>query len=243
MNYTTLFNTIKSYCENDFAASAYTASNNTTPVVVPSNEQINTFIKQAEQRIYNAGNAPVIRANEYGQLSVDNKYLNLPFDFLYVYSLAVLTDVGSGLDSPQEFLLNKDVSFLRQAYPDPTETGLPQYYAIFGTVSGSNELPPNKQLSLMVAPTPDQAYTVELHYMRYPDSIVDAGSSWLGDNFDSVLLYGALLEAITFMKGETDLIALYDKRYTEAMDLYKQLVDGKERRDAYRSGMPRIPVM
>lgn len=243
MNYTTLFNTIKSYCENDFAQSAYLASNNSSAVVIPSSEQVNTFIRQAEQRIYNSGNAPVVRANDYGQLSVNNKYLNLPFDFLYVYSLAVLTDVASGLNSPQEFLLNKDVSFLRQSYPDPTTTGVPKYYAIFGTVAGSNELIPNKQISLMVAPTPDQAYTVELHYMRYPDSIVDAGSSWLGDNFDSVLLYGCLLEAITFMKGETDLITLYDKRYMEAMMLYKQLVDGKERQDAYRSGMPKVPVV
>ena len=241
MNYTELFNTIKSYCENDFAASAFTASNGTA-TTVPSKEQVDTFIRQAEQRIYNSGGAPVARANQYGQLVTGIKYLDLPFDFLDVFSLAVLTDVDAGLDSAQEFLLNKDVSFVRASYPDPTVTGLPRYYAIFGAVTGQNELSPNKQLALIVAPTPDEDYRVELHYMRYPDSIVDVGSSWLGDNFDSVLLYGSLLEAITFMKGEADMVGLYDKRYAEALMLYKQLVDGKQRRDAYRSGMPRVPV-
>lgn len=242
MNYTELFNTIKSYCENDFAASAFTATNDVNQVVVPSSEQINTFIRQAEQRIYNSGGAPVARANQYGQLVTGIKYLDLPSDFLDVFSLAVLTDVNAGLDSPQEFLLNKDVSFIRASYPDPAATGLPRYYAIFGAVTGYNQLTPNKELSLIIAPTPDEDYRVELHYMRYPDSIVDVGSSWLGDNFDSVLLYGSLLEAITFMKGEADMVGLYDKRYAEALMLYRQLVDGKQRRDAYRSGLPRVPV-
>lgn len=242
MNYTELFNTIKSYCENDFAASAFTSTNDTTQVVIPSSEQVDTFIRQAEQRIYNTGTVPVSRANQYGQLVTDIKYLDLPPDFLDVFSLAVLTDTTAGLDSPQEFLLNKDVSFIRASYPDPTVTGLPKYYAIFGAVTGYNQLSPNKELSLIVAPTPDEDYRVELHYMRYPDSIVDVGSSWLGDNFDSVLLYGALLEAITFMKGEADMVGLYDKRYSEALMLYKQLVDGKQRRDAYRSGLPRVPA-
>jgi hypothetical protein len=242
MNYTELFNTIKSYCENDFAASAFTATNDTTQVVIPSSEQVDTFIRQAEQRIYNTGTVPVSRANQYGQLVTDIKYLDLPPNFLDVFSLAVLTDTTAGLDSPQEFLLNKDVSFIRASYPDPTVTGLPRYYAIFGAVTGYNQLSPNKELSLIVAPTPDEDYRVELHYMRYPDSIVDVGSSWLGDNFDSVLLYGALLEAITFMKGEADMVGLYDKRYSEALMLYKQLVDGKQRRDAYRSGLPRVPA-
>lgn len=242
MNYTQLFNTIKSYCENDFAASAFTASNDTTTVVIPSSEQINTFIKQAEQRLYNSVQPPAQRKNVRGACTVSNKYVNLPLDFLSVFSLAVYTNINSGINSPQEFLLNKDVSFLRQAYPNPTYTGVPKYYALFGPNTGVNVDNTYNQMTLIVAPTPDQNYLVELHYFHYPESIVDAGESWLGDNFDSVLLYGALLEAITFMKGEQDLIALYNQRYSEALMLYKQLGDGRERQDAYRSGQARVPV-
>jgi hypothetical protein len=242
MNYTELFNTIKSYCENDFAESTFT--NPTGGVtVVASSEQVNLFIRQAEQRIYNTVQPPVLRKNLYGSLSAGEKYLNLPDDFLAVYSLAVLTDPTAGvLDSPQEFLLNKDVSFVRQAYPTPTDTGLPKYYALFGMTVGDNVPTPYKQYSLIVGPTPDLAYSVELHYYHYPQSIVDVGTSWLGDNFDSVLLYGALLEAIVFMKGETDIATMYKARYDDAMGLYKQMGDGKERQDAYRSGQVRVPV-
>jgi hypothetical protein len=155
----------------------------------------------------------------------------------------VLTDpTVDVLESPQEFLLNKDVSFIRQAYPTPTDTGLPKYYALFGMTVGDNVPTPYKQYSLIVGPMPDVAYKVELHYYHYPQSIVDVGTSWLGDNFDSVLLYGALLEAIVFMKGETDIASMYIMRYEEAMALYKQMGDGKERQDAYRSGQVRVPV-
>lgn len=242
MNYTQLFDTIKSYCENDFAPTAFTATDNTSAVVIPSSEQINVFIRQAEQRLYNAVQPPSQRKNVRGSFTINNKYLNLPLDFLAVFSLAVYTDTDAGDNSPQEFLLNKDVSFLRQAYPNPTSTGLPQYYALFGPNTGVNVDNRYNQLTLMVAPTPDQNYQVELHYFHYPESIVDAGESWLGDNFDSVLLYGSLLEAITFMKGEQDLVALYTQRYMEALTLYKQLGDGREKQDAYRSGQARVPV-
>jgi hypothetical protein len=241
MNYTELFNTIKSYCENDFAASSFTASGGGA-VVVPSTEQVNTFIKQAEQRIYNSGSPPILKHNVYGDLSQGNKYLNLPSDFLAAYSLAVLTDVAAGEDSPQEFLLNKDVSFIRQAYPDPTYEGVPLYYALFGPNVGPNVPLPTTAYTMIVAPTPDENYRVELHYFRYPESIVTAGTSWLGNNFDTVLLYGALMEAIVFMKGEQDLTTFYKTRYDEALMLYRQLTDGKERQDSYRSGQPRVPT-
>ena len=241
MNYTELFNTIKSYCENDFAASSFTASSGGA-VVVPSTEQVNTFIKQAEQRIYNSGGPPILRHNVYGELSQGNKYLNLPEDFLAVFSLAVLTDTTAGEDSPQEFLLNKDVSFLRQSYPDPSYQGVPLYYALFGPNTGPNVPLPNTAYTLIVSPTPDTNYQVELHYFRYPESIVTAGTSWLSNNFDTVLLYGALMEAIVFMKGEQDLVTFYKARYDEALMMYKQLTDGKERQDSYRSGQLRMPA-
>ena len=241
MNYTELFNTIKSYCENDFAASSFTASNGTA-TVVPSTEQVNVFIKQAEQRIYNSGSPPILRHNVYGELSQGNKYLNLPEDFLAVYSLAVLTDVTAGEDSPQEFLLNKDVSFLRQAYPDPSYQGVPLYYALFGPNSGPNVPLPNTTYTLIVSPAPDVNYQVELHYFRYPETIVTTGTSWLGNNFDTVLLYGALMEAIVFMKGEQDMVNLYQQMYMQSMTLLKQLSDGKLRQDTYRSGQVKVKV-
>lgn len=242
MNYTELFTTVKSYCENDFATSAFTNAAGTGTTVVTSTEQVNMFIKQAEQRIYNTVQPPALRRNMYGQFTVGNKYLNLPHDFLAVYSLSVLTDTTAGLDSPQVFLLNKDVSFIREAFPDPRDTGVPAYYTLFGPNAGQNVPLPYTEFTLSVGPTPDANYRVELHYFYYPETIVTAGTSWLGDNFDSVLLYGALLEAITYMKGEADIIALYKGRYDEAMALYKQLGDGKERQDAYRSGQTRVVV-
>lgn len=242
MNYTELFNTIKSYCENDFAASAFTGTNDTSVVVIPSSEQVNTFIKQAEQRIYNTVQPPALRRNMYGQFTESNKYLNLPEDFLSVYSIAVLTTPADGRDSAQAFLLNKDVNFIRESYPSPLATGMPEYYALFGNNVGWNVPKPFNEYTLIVGPTPDQAYEVELHYFHYPESIVTANTSWLGDNFDSVLLYGSLVEAVTYMKGETDMVQLYQTKYVEAMMLYKQLGDGKERQDAYRSGQVRVPV-
>ncbi len=237
MNYATLFETIKGYVENDFPNTQYTDSSGTL-VNYTSKEQIDTFIQQAEQRIYNSVQFPSIRKNVTGVTYATNPYLSSPVDFLAVYSLAVIDDNGN-----YEYLLNKDVNFLRAAYPNPNTTGIPKYYALFGPTT-TNATPPaiTNELSFMLAPTPDNSYSVELHYYYYPESIVTAGTTWLGDNFDSALLYGALIEAYTYMKGEADVIAGYNKRYEEAMILAKRLGDGMERRDAYRSGQVRMSV-
>ena len=198
--------------------------------------QINTFITQAEQRIYNSVQFPSLRKNVTGFTSTNNKYLACPSDFLSVFSLAVIAADGS-----YEYLLNKDVNFIRQAYPQPTDTAIPKYYALFGptTTSGGTPVITN-ELSFLLGPTPDTSYGVELHYYYYPASIVTASTTWLGDNFDTVLLYGSLVEAYTFMKGETDMMALYDGKYKEALMLAKRLGDGLERSDAYRSGQARV---
>lgn len=208
MNYSELVAAVEDYTENSFATA-----------------DMNTFIEQAEQRIYNAVQLPALRKNVTGNTTASNKYLTCPSDWLATYSLAVIDGDGN-----YEYLLNKDVNFIRQAYPAPTDTGLPQYYAQFD------------QNTFILGPTPDAVYTMELHYFYYPESIVTAGTSWLGDNFDSALLYGTLLEAYTYMKGESDVMAAYKQRYDEAMQLLKQLGDGKNRRDAYRSGQVRYPV-
>lgn len=201
---------------------------------------IPVFVEQAELRIYNTVQFPSLRKNMTGTLTAGNKYLSAPGDFLAVYSLAVVDATGA-----YEFLLNKDVNFIRQAYPTPTSTGLPKYYALFGPTT-TNNTPPviTNELSFIMGPTPDAAYTVELHFYYYPESITTAasGQTWLGDNFDSVLLYGALVEAITFMKGEADMVQLYNTKYTEALALAKRLGDGMERTDAYRTGQYRQAV-
>ena len=191
---------------------------------------IPVFVKQAEQRIYNTVQFPSLRKNVTGNVTPNNKYLSCPIDFLSVYSMAVVDTTGA-----YEYLLNKDVNFIRQAYPTPTDTGMPKYYALFGpTFSASTEL------SFILGPTPNINYQVELHYFFYPESIVTANTTWLGDNFDTVLLYGSLVEAYTFMKGETDMMALYDGKYKEALMQARRLGDGLERSDAYRSGQTRI---
>jgi len=202
---------------------------------------IPVFVQQAEQRIYNSVQFPSLRKNVTGSVSASNKYLSCPNDFLSVYSLAVITGVtGGNLNTGSyEYLLNKDVNFIRQAYPSPNDTGTPKYYALFGpTVSGAVI---SDELSFILGPTPAAAYAVELHYYYYPESITVAadGQTWLGDNFDTVLLYGSLVEAYTFMKGEADLMAVYDTKYKEALALAKRLGDGLERSDAYRSGQYR----
>jgi hypothetical protein len=204
---------------------------------------IPVFVKQAEQRIYNTVQFPSLRKNVTGSTSTNNKYLACPGDFLAAYSMAVVTGVTGGNinTGSYEYLLNKDVNFIRQAYPTPNDTGVPKYYALFGpTVSGTTI---SDELSFILGPTPDGVYYVELHYYYYPESIVTASTSWLGDNFDSVLLYGSLVEAYTFLKGEADLMALYDGKYKEALMLAKRLGDGLERRDAYRSGQYRTPPL
>ena len=218
MNYTELVTAVSDYTENTFPTA-----------------DMNIFIKQAEQRIYNSVQFPSIRKNVTGATSTNIKYLACPSDFLAVYSLAVIDGTGS-----YEYLLNKDVNFIRQAYPSPTDTSIPKYYALFGPTVVSNVI--TNELSFILGPTPDAAYNMELHYYYYPESIVSAVNTWLGDNFDSVLLYGTLVEAITYMKGEADMIALYNTKYGEALALAKRLGDGMERQDAYRSGQFRQAV-
>jgi hypothetical protein len=206
---------------------------------------MDTFIRQAEQRIYNTVQFPSLRKNVTGSTTISNKYLSCPEDFLAPYSLAVIDNITGAY----EYLLNKDVNFIRQAYPVPTDTGFPRYYALFGPTTTT--VPPSptpvltNELSFILGPTPDNSYSVELHYYFYPESIVDSatGQTWLGDNFDSVLLYGTIVEAYTYMKGEADMMALYDAKYKEALILAKRLGDGMERQDAYRSGQFRQPVM
>jgi len=230
MNYAELVTSIQTYTENQFP-DTYLADG----TAVTSTQQINRFIEQAEQRIYNTIQFPSLRANKTGITSANNKYLACPADFLSVYSIAVIENYNTATEN-YTYLLNKDVNFIREAYPNSKVTGLPKHYALFGpSYSNSNEL------TFILGPTPDASYTVELHYYYYPDSIVTSstGQTWLGDNFDTVLLYGCLVEAYTFMKGEADIIAGYDMKYKEALAQAKRLGDGLERSDAYRNGQYR----
>ena len=306
MNYAELIDAIQSYTENTFSQS-----------------QLATFVQQAEQRIFNSVQFPSLRKNMTGTTVSGNKYLSSPSDFLSAHSLAVIDGSGN-----YEYLLNKDVNFIRQAYPNPSSTGIPKYYALFGPTTTPGASPTiTNELSFILGPTPDAAYTVELHFYYYPNSIVQGGiaslgsvvagsgytngtyydvplvggngggatativvsggavtsasisssgagyrtgdsltvgttigatgsgfsvpvgtltnnngTSWLGDNFDSVLLYGSLVEAYTFMKGEPDLLQLYNTKFNEGIQLAKRLGDGLERQDAYRSGQVRVPV-
>jgi hypothetical protein len=217
MNYTELSARIQAYAENDFPASA----GNLT-----SAQQIATFVQQAEERIYNSVQIPALRKNVTGTCTTGNTYLACPSDFLSVYSMAVIQADGS-----YEYLLNKDVNFIRAAYSTPTDTGTPKYYALFGPRSANPT-----ELSFILGPTPSANLGVELHYFFYPESIVTAGTSWLGDNYDPVLLYGALREAYIYMRGEADMIANIDAKYNEALAQLKRLGDGLERNDAYRAG-------
>lgn len=220
MNYTELKAAIEDYTENTF-----------------TEFELATFVKQAEQRIYNTVQLANLRKNVIGMFSAGNKYLSAPADFLSVYSIAVIDNNGD-----YHFLKNVDVNYIRQVYPSASLTALPKYYAIFGPVTNLQT-----ELSLIVGPTPDDGYEVELHYYYYPTSMADTvnnplGTTWLGDNFDSVLLYGSLVEAYTFMKGEQDLMAVYDGKYKEALMLLKNLGDGKQRGDAYVDGQVKVKV-
>lgn len=229
MNYTELSLTIKGYCENTFPD---TISTFTTA------DQIATFVRNAEERIYNSIQFPSLRKNVTGVLTTSNKYLSAPSDFLAVYSMAVID-----ADGVYYFLLNKDVNFIREVFPNPANTGQPTHYALFGpTTTNTDPAVITNELSFLLGPTPDLGYDVELHYYYYPESIVTATTTWLGDNFDTVLLYGAMLEAAAFMKSDKDVMENYVSRYNEALALAKRLGDGMERQDAYRSGQARIPV-
>ena len=222
MNYTALSNAIQAYTENteaDFVAN------------------IPVFVTQSEQRIYNSVQFPSIRKNMTSTIAVNTKYLDCPDDFLAVYSMAVIDANGE-----YEYLLNKDVNFIRQAYPQPTDKGTPKYYALFGPTVLTSVI--YDELSFIIGPTADANYGVELHYYYYPESITTAadGRTWLGDNFDTVLLYASLVEAYTYMKGEADMMQLYNGKFMEALALAKRLGDGMERQDAYRSGQFRQKV-
>tara|TARA_R110002051_G_scaffold19424_2_gene54202 strand:- start:158 stop:787 length:630 start_codon:yes stop_codon:yes gene_type:complete len=208
MNYTELKAHIQDICEMTFTDS-----------------QLAMFTDQAEQKIYNTVQLPALRRNVTGALTSGNKYLSTPSDFLYTYSLAVLDS-----DSVYTFLLNKDVNFIREAYPNPATTGVPAHYALFSDTA------------IILGPTPNSGYSMELHYGYYPESIVTASTTWLGNEFDSALLNGALIEAIRFMKGEADIIANYEKLYLHSIGLLKNLGDGKLREDTYRSGQHRQAV-
>ena len=216
MNYADLVSAVASYTEN----------------TVPTAD-MNTFIQQAETRIYNTVQFPSLRKNVTGTTTASNKYLACPTDFLAPYSMAAVNPTTGAYT----YMLNKDVNFIREAYPTPTSTGTPKYYALFGPATGAPA-----ELSFILGPTPDATYSVELHYFFYPESIVTAGTTWLGDNFSPVLLYGALVEAYTYMKGEQDMLQLYNTKYMEAISMAKRLGDGMERQDAYRSGQFRQQV-
>jgi len=232
MNYAELFQQVQTYTENIFPDTFVELSGGNTSTVNVTT-QINTFIEQAEERIYNTVQIPSLRKNVTGTATTGNPYLSCPDNYLSTFSMAVIKADGS-----YEYLLNKDVNYIRQAYPSPTATGLPRYYALFGSqYSNLNEL------AFIMGPTPDANYSVELHYFYYPESIVTAGTSWLGDNYSPVLLYGTLVEAYTYMKGEQDMIAMYNSKYTEAMAQLKRLGDGLERGDAYRDGQARVKVL
>jgi hypothetical protein len=210
MNYTQLSQTIQDYAETNEALFVANIPN---------------FVQFAEERIYNAVQIPAIRKNQIGNFTAGDHYLALPDDYLASFSLAVIDADGN-----YEYLLDKDVNFIRQAYPSASDDGVPKYYAQF------------QPYTYLIGPTPDSNYSVELHYYYYPESIVTAGTTWLGDNFETALVYGALREAVIFQKGEQDMVAYYESKYQESLALLKDLGDGKDRRSAYRDGQLRLPV-
>ncbi len=225
MNYAELLETIKGYCENDFPDTSFT--NDAGELVsLTSTEQVNRFIKQSEQKIYNSVQILALKKNVVGSLTLNNQYMRVPTDWLADFSLAVIHPTTGAYN----YLLSKDVNYIREAFPNPTSTGTPTHYALFSDVS------------FIVGPTPDQNYEAELHYFYYPETIITAGNSWLGDNYDSALLYGCLIEAHIFMKGEADTYQYYTQRYNESIVGLKQLSEGKNRQDAYRTEQARYQV-
>lgn len=215
MNYTELKTAVEDYTENSFSANDFA-----------------TMTKLAEQKIYNSVQLPALRKNVTGTMTAGNKYLQCPSDFLSVFSMAVILADGS-----YEYLLDKDVNFIRQAYPTPNSTGTPRYYAIFGPRSDNED-----ELTFILGPTPNASLNVELHYFYYPESIVTSQYSWLGDNFDSVLFNGVMVEAARYMKEEVDIVKNYEEQFAQSLILLKQLGDGKNRQDAYRNGQVRVKV-
>ena len=307
MYYSELVTAVNDYIENNF------------PTL-----DLNRMIEQTEQKIYNTVQLPSLRKNVTGSITPSNQYLSLPTDFLSTYSLAIYPTSGypapPGGTNSYLFLLNKDVNFIREAYPNTAVTGQPKHYAIFGPQSGNESA-----LTIILGPTPNTTYTAELHYYYYPTSIIQAaigsltignagsgytngtyynvaltggtgnsataniivsggvvtsvnliskgcyyavgdqlgasfatgsgfyatvatinnqyGETWVGDNFDSALLNGTLIEAITYVKGEDSMLKLYQDRYTQSITLLKNLGDGKLRMDAYRDGQVRTQVV
>jgi hypothetical protein len=238
MTYNELFIAVKNYLQNDFPANTWTDVAGTGVTTSDGTEQINTFITQAEERIYNSVQIPPLRKNVTGVTTSGNKYLSSPADFMSVFSMAVIDGDGN-----YEYLLNKDVNYIRAAYPNPASTGLPQYYALFGPTVVANVI--TDELSFILGPTPDAVYNIELHYYAYPESITVAadGRTWLSDNYSPVLLYGTMLEAYVFLKGEQDMMAVYKGKYDEALAQLNRLGTGLERGDAYRDGQAKIKVM
>lgn len=208
MNYTELYNSIIDFTEN-------------TDDTFTSN--ISTFVENTEDRIYNSVLIPVLRKNVTGSATAANKYLTCPSDYLAPYELAAVNPTTG----EYSYLLQKDVSFVRQNYPDPAYQGIPQYYCQFD------------ENTFILAPTPAQSYAVELHYYYYPESIVTANTSWVGDNFPMCLLYGALVEANIFLKGEADLQQNYEKLFMDNMALLKNYADGRTRNDNFRTMLPK----
>jgi hypothetical protein len=232
MNYQELFTQIQTYTENQFPDTFVQVTTGGSQTNVNAVTQINTFIMQAEERIYNTVQIPSLRKNVTGSCTLGNQYLACPNDYLSTYSLAIINPDGS-----YEYLLNKDVNFIRQSYPTPTDRGTPRYYALFGS-----RLNDPTELTFILGPTPDLGYNAELHYFYYPESIVTNGTSWLGDNYSPALLYGSLVEAYTYMKGEADILAAYNAKYNEALSQLNRLGTGLERGDAYRDGQAKIAV-
>jgi hypothetical protein len=237
VTYNELFLAVKDYLQNDFPTNTWTNVAGTGVVTSDGTDQINLFITQAEERIYNSVQIPALRKNVTGITTGGNKYLSCPTDFLSVFSMAVIDGNGN-----YEYLLNKDVNFIRAAYPNPATTGIPKYYALFGPTVISSTI--TDELSFILGPTPDILYNVELHYYYYPESITVAadGRTWLGDSYSPVLLYGTMLEAYIFLKGETDMMAVYKAKYDEALGQLNRLGTGLERGDAYRDGQAKIKV-
>lgn len=219
MNYTTLSATIQAYVENDFPTSVGSSS-------LTSAQQIATFVSQAEERIYNTVQLLALRKTASVTTVSGTSTIAAPADWLATYSMAALDPTTSAFT----YLMNKDPQFIREAYPTVAATGAPLYYAL------------QDSSTFILGPTPNASYAISINYFYYPESITTATTSWLGTNFSSVLLYGSLLEAYTFMKGEADMIANYQKRYDDAMVQLKQLAEGKNRQDTYRTLQVRYPV-
>jgi hypothetical protein len=241
MTYNELFIAVKNYLQNDFPSNTWTNVAGTGTTTSDGTEQINTFITQAEERIYNTVQIPPLRKNVTGLTTIGNQYLSCPLDFMSVFSMAVIEDY-QGPNENYTYLLNKDVNFIRASYPNSSSTGLPLYYALFGPTVNAGVI--SDELSFILGPTPDLIYDIELHYYAYPESITVAanGRTWLGDNYSPVLLYGTMVEAYVFLKGETDMMAVYEGKYKEAMAQLNRLGTGLERGDAYRDGQAKIKV-